>query len=734
MVLAAGVLAGGLLRVEIDTQLDTLLPADERTSAFLDKADRFGADPIVILLESKEPRLALLDQEQFRKQFELEGRISRLDGVASVYGPATVLNQIAASAQQLLAVISGRRDGIRLTAEAEARARGVSSRAVRAAGDRAVRKFEVRYGKLLVEGMDIGLPTLKNPRFIQSVIFDESGEPQARWRFVVPRTDAIAVLVRPEPDLDQQETSALVDDLRGLAAEVGPDTDRTTVSGVPVVTAGLADQVERETPLLAGLAGLLLLLRFALVPDGGSLLRRVMPLLAALVGAGGALAAFGWAGVPLSIGAAVLLPLLLSLGSSFPLYMRQLGDRRVVYVAAGASAAAFGALWFSPLPFVRQLGLALALGVVLTVMTGRILVRRPVPAEGSPAPRGVVASGSTWDVRRVSALMVVALVGVVGWAMLSRADVTADPLSLASGSEVLEDATYVERVLRSSGEVSVILSGEEVLTPEAVAWGQAAEEAIITRHGDQMRRIITLPDLLSFLGDEPTAAQVESGFALIPPYVTRAVVDGERSSYLMTYGVTLADLDSQQELFDDVRADLPPPPDGFSVGVVGLPVAAAGAFDRVSEERYLANGAAIIAAGLVLLVGLRARRDAGWAVLAAVAATGGVVGLMVALGVPLSPLSVAVGSLTTVTATEFYVLLEGHRSRRVVAWACATSAAGYLVLAASSLVLLREFGLVMAVSVALSYVSARVLRWVRDTAPPKDVVSVNPSPAKRAHA
>jgi predicted RND superfamily exporter protein len=157
-------------------------------------------------------------------------------------------------------------------------------------------------------------------------------------------------------------------------------------------------------------------------------------------------------------------------------------------------------------------------------------------------------------------------------------------------------------------------------------------------------------------------------------------------------------------------------------------VAAARGFDLVSQGRYLTNLAGIVAAGLVLLVGLSWRRVAGMAVLAAVLATGwGLAGTWL-LGVPLSPLSVALGSLTTATACEFTVLLSYARRRgsgtlgRTVSVAALAALLGYLALTASQLSVIRDFGLLLAFSVGLSLLAAQLVVHLfasRDTAGPE---------------
>lgn len=710
--LALAALVGGLVQVRIDTSLESFLPADEPSvDALDDKAEEFGGDAVVVILESPLPRQLLLEREPFRKLFGLEGDLADLSSVRSVYGPATVLNQLAITAQGMLAQISGSRDGIRFQAEARAKKAGATKTESKAAGDAAVETFEMRYGSLLVDGMEAGLPTLKNTGFIRSVLFDQSGSPRPRWNFVVPDESSVALMIRPEAGLDQGEAQELTSDVRKAVNKAGLPTDKVTVTGVPVVMADLSDQMTTEFPLLAGLALVLLLLRFVLVPGAGSRRRRLLPLAAATLGSLMTLSVFGWLDHSLSLGAVALLPLLLGIGSSFPLYLSTVHNRRRVLVAAVASALAFASLALSPLPFVQQLGWTLAMGVLFTLAVAFVIV--PVEARPLEMDEPKVRPGR----RPIGVVMLVALAisAGAGWWALGDMEVTADPRDLAQGLPALEDATYAEQVLGSSGEVNVLLSGQDVAKPATLGWARQVEQEIILQHGDRIQPILTAPGVLEFLGKGPTPQQVEAGLDLIPTYISDAVITPDRSRLLMTFGLKLQSLTEQAQLLESVEqmtADAPP---GTDAEVVGLPVAAADSYQLISNDRYLPNLAGIAAAALVLTLGLRRRCDGLRAMAAALLATGWTIGLVALLGVSLTPLSVAVGSLTTVTASEFYVLMaDAHRRRsramtRIVAWAAITSGLGYLVLVVSSVSLLREFGLVLTASVLLSFVAAWLL-------------------------
>jgi predicted RND superfamily exporter protein len=709
----------GMTRLHTDTGPESFLPSGDPTLRTMrEAASSFGGDPIVVLLESAAPR-QLLEADQLQKLLRLEGQLAGLPDVATVYGPATVLNQVSRSAKNLLATLSGRRDGVRIEAEAGANAERKPPAQVKAAGDAAVAEFDQRYAALLVQGLPAGLPTLGNSGFVNKVIFGDDNEPQPQWQFVVPSQYAVAVLVRPRENLDQAGTEHLVSTVRATIDQSGIQPQRLTVSGSPALAAALGDQVRREILLLGGLAIGLIVLCYQLIPWRRTRRDRLVPVLATLCATALVLAGFGWIGHPLSLGVVAFLPILIGIGSDFPAYLVQRAPRRRIVVASLASAAGFASLAVSPLPFVRDLGLALAAGVLVAVALALVLrgrlaaVSQPEP---EPVPEPTVEPSPARPLaQRVGLLALAALIAAGGWVALSRLQVEANPERLAAGLPAVTDIRHAEEVINTSGEVQVLLNGPNVLTADSLQWLRRAEESVVLKRGDALRPIVSLPDLLRFLGTSPTQEQINSGIDLLPEYLLRAVVSPDNQHAVISFGLKLQDLDQQHQLVDELQAALPEPPPGYRVDVGGLPVAAARAYALISGDIYLTNVLGILAAGLVLLVGLPRRFDALRAISAAVLATGwGLAGVYV-LGVSLTPLTVALGSLTTVTACEFTVLLT-DRSRggsarlgRTVAVAALAAALGYLALSVSGLVVIREFGLLLAASVAMSYLAAHTV-------------------------
>lgn len=718
--------AAGVSQVKVETGVESFLPSsDPSVQRYTELARSFGGDPIVVLLRAPQAP-GLLDRDVLPHVLGLEGQLSQLPDVASVYGPATTLNQLASQSQKLLAELTGRRDGLQRAAAITAQQRGEDPAA---AANAAVAAFDARYGPLIVQGLPVGLPTLRNQRFIDHSIMGSGGEPRPQWRYVVPDNRSLAVLVRPREGLDQAGTEQLVAAVNDTVARAQLPAE-ATVSGVPAITASLGVAVDREAPVLGAVAVVAIGLCLFLVPWTRRR-RRLIPLAVTLAATAATLAVLGWIGRPVSLGVVAFLPVLVGLGSYYPTYFARGARPRTVVVVAAGTAAGFGALLLSPLPFVRDLGSTLALGVAFAVALGWFVYRPggwagpdrpadPGATTGTDAPAEPGAGPVARPGRsRLVAVVLAGLVAVGGWATLPFLPLQTSVDALSAGLPAVSDATRVEQILGSGGELAVVLRSTDgkgdVLTPQAWTWMTTAQQSIVRLHGDQARPALSAPTLLSFLGPTPDQEQIRAGVRLLPPYLTGAVLRPDGQVAVLSFGVRLDDLDRLRELTDAITAELPPAPPGFVAEVSGLPAVAVQGYELVSADRYLAGTAGLVAAALVLGVGLRHRRDALRAALAAVLATGANLFLLWGFGIPLNPLTVALGSLTAAVGCEFTVMTcdavrtRDPRLRTAVTLAALTSGTGFAVLALSDLALMREFGLLLALSVLLSYLAARVV-------------------------
>ena len=172
------------------------------------------------------------------------------------------------------------------------------------------------------------------------------------------------------------------------------------------------------------------------------------------------------------------------------------------------------------------------------------------------------------------------------------------------------------------------------------------------------------------------------------------------------------------------RLSRPAPPDGVRVTLAGLPVLAADANHAMSDPlRRLATALiGLLAVALALFAVYRSWERA-WVPLVPIALATGWAGLVLwIVGVPLNPMSAALSALVIAISTEFSVLLcARYRAERDAGWepgealartyrstgaavlaSGVTAIAGFAVLIASDIAMLRDFGLVTVIDLSVS--------------------------------
>lgn len=717
LVLLAGATAGGLARLSFNTSVATFLGDGDQVRVDYEASERaFGSDPVTVVIRRTDGK-SLLATKTLPRLIGLEGQLSTISGVDVVYGAGTALNQIAATGQNLLTDISFKRQEVAIEAEQAARRAGRSDREVAAAKREAVRRYDVRYGTLLTQALPAGLPTLSNQGFVDAVVF-EDGQIRPNLRFVVPDDRTVAIVLRPDAELKQEQIARLVSSVRRTVgrADLGPT--QIYVSGSPVVLAALVDRTRVEIPMLtlASVVVVALLLGLGVLRDRRR--RRWPGVLIPLASAGWAvladLALLGWLDSPASLVLVAVLPALIGIGSDVPIYLRAFGPTRRVVATAVASATGFAMTAFSPVPFLQQLGGLMAVGVLLAFLISYLLI---VVLGGDdvdlPADQAITAGqpADTREVPQTSArrsprgarigLAVAAIAAIAGWALLPTIPLDADVAGLANGLPVEREARASQDALGVSGELDVLLEGAGT-SREVLTWSREARAAVIAAHGDDVRPILSPTQLLGFLGDDPTTTQVSAALSLLPPYLLGAVLSDDGTTASLSFGVVTSDVGQQRRLVESVRTLLPKPPKGSRVVVTGVPAVASREFELLDGARYGSNllGVAAPAVALLLILGWKRRAEAVQALLAAAVATGlGLLALRLA-GTSLTPLTCALGSLTAAVGIEFTVMLRDQtRAWRSVLVAGSTSLAGYLVLLGSQLDVMRNFALVLAASV-----------------------------------
>lgn len=597
--------------------------------------------------------------------------------------------------------------------------------------------------------------------------------PKARFAYLFPSANAALVSVRLEDglsDREREEAVGLVREAVRMPEFQLQGGGTYVVTGIPVLAQDLTGELAGSTLrlLLVGVAVMALVL--ALLFRGRP---RLLPLAIALGAAAivfGALAALG---LPLTMASIAVLPVLLGLGVDYAIQYQAGGLRavRAIATAALATVVGFLILLASPVPMVRGFGALLVAGVgvalalALTAGTAALtLAERRRSSDGALA-RSVRGAAELVDgarrggarvlgpvrrlgrgalglaVRHPGRVLAVGLAAAAcGWILDSRISVESElqrlvPQSLAA----VRDVEALQRETGVVGEVDVLVEADDLTDPKVITWMRDYQDELLTRHGYSAEQgcgraalcpALSLPSLFRTPELYATREQVRALLEAVPAYFSQAAITPDRKTAVLAFGLRLQSLEGQREVIEDMRARLRPP-DGVRATVAGLPVLAADANHAMSDplRRALTALAGLLAVALALFAVYRSWTRA-WVPLVPIAlATGWSALVLWLVRVPLNPMSAALSALVIAISTEFAVLLSARfRDERAAGYEAGealsrtyrstgsavlasgvTAIAGFAVLIASEIPMLRDFGLVTVIDLTVSLLGVLIV-------------------------
>jgi hydrophobe/amphiphile efflux-3 (HAE3) family protein len=385
--------------------------------------------------------------------------------------------------------------------------------------------------------------------------------------------------------------------------------------------------------------------------------------------------------------------------------------------------------------------------------------KEPRDGGGAFLSARVLRYSTEWPERVLLAGLVLA---IAGWIAGTQVGTVSDIRSLAPQSlPAVRDLTDLQDATGVSGELDVSVEAPDFADPATIEWMAGFKQRVLRENGFSGENPSCLeadvcpgPALSDFLvrgNRTPTEAQLRASLQALSPYALRQVapIDPETGEVgtvaLLTFGIRAQSLEDQQALVDRVRGQIGTPgepggpPPGVTVRLAGLPVIAAEAAGDLSASRYWLTLAALVAVGLILLAAYRSLARA-LVPLVPTALASGWAGLVLWVsGISLNPMSAALGVLTIAIATEFAVILSGRfheelgggsgaeaalrrayeRTGAAVLASAVTAIAGFAVLVASDIQMLRDFGLVTVIDLAVALLGVMVvlpaaLVWIED--------------------
>jgi uncharacterized protein len=417
---------------------------------------------------------------------------------------------------------------------------------------------------------------------------------------------------------------------------------------------------------------------------------------------------------------------------------------------------AFLALRFARVPMIRDFGLLLAVGIAVICIASIVLPLAALgireyrsPTKGKDFSHGNLAKLVVWLGSlpiRLAVPIALASAAVFAGGIIVEDDLTiqSDPEEWVNqDSQVIHDINTVKAETGSSAELGIFVESDDIFSDETAAFvTEFANEQLADRPDDLLTAssIVTTVSFLLEMPDTtvlpPTGEDVERAYEVAPPDIQEATVNPEAGALNLVFRTGPGSLDHRAVYVDDIRDELAsgtldngdPIPEGIRATPSGLAVVGVGLLENIESNRILLTYLAILFVFAYLVLRLRSFVRALLSMVPVLTAVGAASLVAWIFDLQLSPMTAVGGPLVVAVCTEFTSLIllrfieerqrgyspreamnvTARRTGRAFIVSALTAISGVAVIAFSSLPLLRDFGLIVAMNVAVALVSALV--------------------------
>jgi hypothetical protein len=745
------VLGAGLSKLEFATGQDSYLNDDDEIAIDnLAYQDLFGGQAMVTLFTMDDGKTAvdLFTPENVAKMEAIEAELADTEGVLSVVTPLTALQ----FTQNLVTTTPAGE----VTDDSTQSVAGI---ALLGARDREEPATLARLNEVPVAER-----TFENPVWVEFLLFDNRGEIRKALRPFFPSEGHAQLVTRLVGNADIETEGAAAEAIQAVFEGESFDNATVVTTGAAVLLKDLNDYLKGGFLTLGGIAVVLMML---ILLVAFRVRWRLLSLGVILIGVIWAFGVAGYLGVPLSVVTISGLPVLLGIGIDFAIQYHSRVEEEVqldraphpiqetathlapaLIVATIAAAISFLALQLAAVPMIRHFGVLLAVGILVVLVADIVLPTAILGAREYRSPtqprdftqdaisRLVVFLGSL--PRAAVPVLIVLSAAVFAGGVLAEGtlELQTDPEEwVDQDSDVIRDLGILRTEVQSSSELGIFIQSDDVFSDETVGFVHDFATEQLGKYPDDLLTASSVVTTVSFLLEipdttvlPPRGEDVANAYAVAPDAIKRSTVNEDAGALNLIFRTGAGSLDHRAVVVNDIRDSVDPPGD-LQATPSGLAVVGVGLLENLESNRVLLTYVALAAVFLFLTLRLRSPIRGVLCMVPVLMGVGATSIVASVAGFKLSPLTALGGPLVIAACTEFTSLIllrhmeerdrglspdeaahvaESRTGRAFFASALAIIA-GVGVLAASPLPLLRDFGLITSINVAVALLSALVV-------------------------
>ncbi|HEX6567534.1 MAG TPA: MMPL family transporter [Acidimicrobiales bacterium] len=762
------VLGLGITKLDFATGQDSYLNKDEQV--YKDSVayqDLFGGQAMVSLFTMDEGQTVvdLFTPENIAQMRQAEDELRATDGVATVVSPLTALEftqNLVTGPPEAPDDVTRSPAGLALLG-AQDREPDPAAEALRL--DDSVTTLD-RIGAIT------GEHTFDNPAWVEFLLFDNQGEIRKSLLPFFPDESHAQAITRLEGNASLEDEGIAADRVTAVWQAERFDNASTVTTGAPVLLKDLNDYLRGGMLTLGAIAVALMVVILVLLFGVRWRLLPLAVILVGVTWAFGLAGYLGIplsvvtiAGLPVMLGVGIDYAIQMHSRieeevvidrASHPIQEAAVNLGPALLVVTFDAVFAFLALRFAKVPMIRDFGLLLAVGIAVICFCSIVLPLATLgireyrsPTRGKDFSHGTLARLVVWlgDLPKSWAVPL-ALASVVifagGILVEDQLDIQSDVEEWVNqDTQVIRDIDTLKAETGSSAELGIFIESDDVFSDETAAFVTGFANEQLARRPDELLTASSIVTTVAFLLEvpgtttlAPTGADVERAYDVAPPDIQRALFNPDGGALNLVFRTGPGSLEERSVYTNEIRDELEAGetaggvviPEGVRATPSGLAVVGVGLLENIEANRILLTYLAVAFVFLFLAVRLHSLVRALLSMVPVLIAVGTASLVAWAFDLQLSPMTAVGGPLVVALCTEFTSLIllrfieerqrgyaprdaievTASRTGRAFIVSALTAVSGVAVIAFSSLPLLRDFGMIVAMNVAVALLSALV--------------------------
>ena len=595
---------------------------------------------------------------------------------------------------------------------------------------------------------------------LDNILYDENRQLRPLFANVVIDEKNSLMAIKLTGNLGSESKDEIADALAAALEKEGFIGVSYVMSGKPVLDSSLRGEMKINMIKMVALAVVLMLVVLGLV---FKVRWRMLSLGIIMVSVIATIGLMGILSTPITMVSMAVFPILIGLGIDYSIQFHnrfeeeksvkttvsQIG--KAVAIAVFATVLGFISLYASPVPKIQDFGKMLTIGVIISFL-GSIFLLLPIlfmrhkndiqkeqPAVTAQVPATKeetilerALKRTTKNVIRFSLpiLVIVAVLSVMGFMADGDVGVETDIESfMPQNMQALKDIHLIRDTVGSTDQVILYMSDSEILTEENIQWTQQKTNYLEEKYSEIIVDAKSIDTLVSNLAPETGISledYIELAASLPRQQVEMFVNEGNTESVILLNIRHLA-IDHLREFILQLKDDLADTP--MKVQITGKSVLDVEMVNGLTSGRVKMTiiGLALVFAALFVIY--KNPFKALIPILPVVMIIGMSGGIMYLLNIKYTPITATLGALVLGMGTEMTVmLLERYLEERksgkdklesmmitvmmigkAIVASGLTTIGGFSVLMASEFIILRDFGFMTVINIALALFSTFIV-------------------------